>query len=36
MQSNLPGEEWETLTALAADNKTIVIKAADKGSSVKV
>ena len=34
-QSNLSGEEWKALRALAAD-KTIVIKAADKGSSVVV
>ena len=31
-QSNLLGEEWKALRALGAD-KTIVIKAADKGSS---
>ena len=34
-QSNLSGEEWKALRALAAD-KTIVIKAADKVSSVVV
>ena len=34
-QRNLSGEEWKALRALAAD-KTIVIKAADKGSSVVV
>ena len=33
MQRNLSGEEWKVLKALAVD-KTIVIKAADKGSSV--
>ena len=35
MQSNLSGEEWKALRALAA-NKTIAIKAADKGYSVVV
>ena len=35
MQSNLSGEEWLELRALAAD-KTIVIKATGKGSSVIV
>ena len=35
MQSNLSGEEWKALRAIAA-NKTIVIKAADKGSSMVV
>ena len=34
-QSNLSAEEWKALRALAAD-KTVVIKAADKGSSVAV
>ena len=33
MQSNLSGEEWLELRALAAD-KTIVIKATGKGSTV--
>ena len=33
MQSNLSGEDWKALRALAAD-KTIVIKGADKGSSM--
>ena len=32
-QSNLSAEEWKALRGLAAD-KTIVIKGADKGSSV--
>ena len=35
IQSNLSGEEWKVLRALAAD-KTIVMLAADKGSSVVV
>ena len=35
MQSNLSGEEWKGLRALAA-YKTIIIKAADKGSSAVV
>ena len=34
-QSNLSGKEWKALRALGAD-KTIVIKAADKGSSVVI
>ena len=34
-QSNLSPEEWKALRGLAA-HKTIVIKAADKGSSVVV
>ena len=34
-QSNLSAEEWKALRGLAA-NKTIVIKGADKGSSVVV
>ena len=34
-QSNLSAEEWKALRGLAAD-KTIVIKGADKGSSVVV
>ena len=34
-RSNLSAEEWQALRGLAAD-KTIVIKGADKGSSVVV
>ena len=34
-QSNLSAEEWKALRSLAAD-KTIVVKRADKGSSVVV
>ena len=35
MQSHLSAEEWKALRSLAAD-KTIVVKRADKGSSVVV
>ena len=34
-QSNISAEEWKAVRGLAAD-KTIVIKGADKGSSVVV
>ena len=35
MQRNIPGKEWKALRALAAD-KTIVVKTANKGSSIVV